>query len=230
MKTPSSRFAIYTFLSAVICVTASASSIEDLSDPDYAVRQAATAALMLDDEITTGQLAAWYALAESPEAEQRLLTIARHRMLVTLRNERFPADGPGVLGIVPTLQSVPAPSGSKKNTPATKCIVVTRVLDGFPAAGRLEPLDRLIAINDQPLDAVLNIDRFGDLIRRYPAGQEIKLTVIRSEQTLEVAVPLANGNALQAMYATPGFGLSPEFDRAWTEHRDTHFTPPNPSR
>ncbi len=208
--------------------------LDDLDSEDYAARRDATEAMLLDETLTTDRLAAWYALADSLEAQQRLLIVARHHFLRELRLERFPAEGPGSIGVVQSIQIAPAqphadgrvdgPNARPPARPSTFALV-TRVLDGFPAAGRLRPLDRVVAVDGQSLGGPTNNQRFEDLMRRYRANQPITLTVERDGDTIDVMIPLANGNALGAMYAFPDFGLTADFEPAWVEHRLTHFPP-----
>ncbi|MEO0513722.1 MAG: PDZ domain-containing protein [Planctomycetota bacterium] len=206
--------------------------LDDLDHDDYDVRREATESMLLDETLTTDRLAAWYALADSLEAQQRLLIVARHHFLRELRLERFPGEGPGSIGVVQSIQVAPPPpnadgrdDGPNARPPAraTTFALVTRVLDGFPAAGRLRPLDRVVAVDGQTLGGPGNNQRFEDLMRRYRANQSITLTVQRDGQTVDVVITLANGNALGAMYAFPDFGLTADFEPAWVEHQLQHF-------
>lgn len=208
--------------------------IEGLSDQDYEVRRAATELLLLDESLTTPQLAAWYALADQPEAQQRLIIVARHHFLRELRLERFPTAGPGSIGVVQSIQVAPIKpnadgreDGVNARPPArpSTFALVTRVLDGFPASGRLRPLDRVVAVDGKLLGGPGNNQRFEDLMRRYQANQPITLTVERDNETVDVVIQLANGNALGNMYAFPEFGLTADFDRAWVQYQQAHFPP-----
>lgn len=125
-----------------------ADRIADLNHPDYATRQDATDALLCDDRLDLDALAAVaYATGQplTPEARQRLLSIARHHTLQNLRLRSFPADGQGSIGIVQAVRAEPLPDQPKPEV----YVLVTSVLPGFPAYGRLRPLDRITALNGQ---------------------------------------------------------------------------------
>ncbi|MEO1236257.1 MAG: PDZ domain-containing protein [Planctomycetota bacterium] len=192
--------------------------VADLGHPDYAVRQAATDALLIDPSLTPDELAALAPPDAGPEVRHRLLGVARHHFLRRLRLETFPADGPASLGVVQSAQN-PTPT-DQPDTPAY--VLVTRVLPGFPATGRLRPFDRVLALDGRPL---LPDQNFPELMRRYRAGQQVVVTVERADQTLDLAVPLANKAALVEMYAQPGHGLTPVFGRRWEHVLRTTLAP-----
>lgn len=229
-----------------------ASLLDQLDDPDYAVRRDATEALLLDDTLTPEQVAGWAADATTLEQRHRLRLVARHHLLRRLRIERFGGEGPGSIGIVQSVQTAPPPPPHPEGVPdaprqappedfpeggphagpgadhpplsrhGSTFALVTRVLPGFPASGRLRPLDRIVGLDGQPLDGPANAPRFEDLMRRYRANQTLTLTVQRDLQTLDIDIPLANGQALPAMYGLPEFDLTADFDRAWTQFLQTH--------
>lgn len=222
-------FSLILFSGLALPVQANDALVADLGAEDFEIRRSATDALLLDDSLTVEQLAGWYASADDPEVRQRLRVVARHHFLQKMRLERFPGEGPGSIGVVQSMQiSLPdlnaddqAPGAGRPTTFA----LVTRVLDGFPASGRLRPLDRVVALDGQALGGGANNQRFEDLMRRYRSGQTLTLTVLRNGDSLDIAIPLANGNGLGAMYAFPEFGLTADFDQAWNQHQQTHFPP-----
>lgn len=217
----------------VLCLGGSATAqtehdpLRDLAAEDFETRRAANDALFLDEALSTEQLADWYARAEQPEVRQRLLMAARHHLLRRMRLDTFPAEGPGSIGVVQSMQIEPPPINldpAATRSHGTKTFaLVTRVLEGFPASGRLYPLDRVVALDGQPLGGGNQSQRFEDLMRRYSAGDRLTLTVERNGEAVNIEIPLANGNALGAMYAFPEFGLTPEFDVAWTAYQQKHF-------
>ena len=228
-----SRLAVLIFAVSVIglSVVARADSglVEDLADEDYEVRQAATDALFLDESLTVEQLAGWYAEAKAPEVRQRLIAIGRHHFLRQTRLARFPEAGAGSLGVVQSMQISPVdvnvPSEDEEDPRPITYALVTQVLDGFPASGRLRPLDRVGAVDGQILGGGANNQRFEDLMLRYRANQNLTLTVQRNDDTIDVVIPLANSDALASMYLPPDFGLAGEFTDRWSEHRLAHFPP-----
>ncbi|MBB6430052.1 PDZ domain-containing protein [Algisphaera agarilytica] len=199
----------------------------DLAAEDFEIRQEASDALYLDETLSTEQLVGWYAQAEQPEVRQRLLAVARHHFLRQMRLDTFPAEGPGSIGVVQSMQIEPPPIDAdpkaQRNRTTNTFALVTRVLEGFPASGRLHPLDRVVALDGQLLGAANQNQRFEDLMGLYQAGDTLTLTVQRNGESLDIEIPLANRNALGAMYAFPEFGLTPDFDVAWTEYRQQHF-------
>lgn len=227
-KTPSRLFLLFLFSAFPLfpCSAFAQRSVASLDDADFAVRREATEVMLRDESLTAEAVAALLPEVASLELRQRLELIARHHLVRLLRDERFAAEGPGSIGVVQSVQAGPPyqadPDPKAAPAPITFALV-TRVLPGFPAAGRLRPLDRIVAVDGQPLTGPANAPRFEDLMRRYRANQTISLTVERGPETLDLQLTLANGEALAAMYAFPDFGLTGEFDRAWTTFRQTHF-------
>lgn len=228
-----SRLAVLVFTVSVLglSVVARAGSglIEDLADEDYEVRQAATDALFLDESLAAEQLAGWYADAEDPEVRQRLLAIGRHHFLRQMRLERFPEPGAGAIGVVRSMQISPIdvnePAEPDEDRRPITFVLVSRVLDGFPASGRLRPLDRVVAVDGQALGGGANNQRFEDLMARYRANQNLTLTVQRDDDTIDVVIPLASSDALASMYLPPEFRLAGDFADRWAEHRRAYFPP-----
>ncbi|MEM6459244.1 MAG: PDZ domain-containing protein [Planctomycetota bacterium] len=186
-----------------------------LAAEDFETRQAATDELLRDETLTPEDLAAMATRAEHLEARLRLWAVARHHALRELRAARFPAapDGRGSIGIVQSVEPItPEPADGPRSF-----ALVNRVLPGFPANGRLRPLDHITAVGGEPLLGPPERQRFEQLMRETRAGQELTLTVQRGEQTLEVTLTLAAAEALPAMYAFPEFGLTPEYAAAWDE-------------
>ncbi|MEM9418515.1 MAG: PDZ domain-containing protein [Planctomycetota bacterium] len=218
--------------SGLVQAVADEALIAQLAAEDYEARQTATDALRLDDSLTTEQLAAWYAEAAQPEVRQRLISVARHHFLQDMAEESFPDEGPGLIGMVksnpmiipPPLDADPA---NRRNQPAQTYSLVTQVLDGFPASGRLRPLDRVMAIDGQTFAGGAQNANFEQLMLQYQAGDTLTLTVVRNGEPLDIELTLGNGNALNAMYASPNFGLAPEINTAWVQHQQEHFPAAN---
>lgn len=219
--------------------------LEQLDAPDYAVRRDATESLLRDEALTAEQIAGWAADAQTLESRHRLRRIARHHFLRRLRLEKFGAEGPGSIGVVQSVQAAPPPLENTPelvpnanpdavpeagpaaghpllHRPGQAFALVTRVLPGFPAAGRLRVMDRIVALNGTPLAGRGNAPGFEDLMRRHRANQRLTLTVQRDQQTLDVEIPLTNGLALSAMYGFPEFALTDDFGLAWTQFLQTH--------
>ncbi len=116
------------------------------------------------------------------------------------------------------------PFDRENPTPHTYALI-TRVLPGFPAAGRLGPGDRILAVDGNVLAGPAEVRHFEQLMRRYTAGQSLTLTIQREARHLDITVPLANGTALAAMYASPDFALTPDFRQPWQRQQSHRFTP-----
>ena len=210
-----------------------------LADPDYAVREAAMAALLTDDTLSPEVLAEWVPQATELEQRHRLLLLARHHTLRQLREQRFAPDGPGSMGVVQTVQDLPPLAEVEAPTDATDvdggdgaetqpqapraCALVTRVLPGFPAAGRLRMHDRIIEVEGRPIPGPANAAVFEVVMRQFAAGHELRLTVLRGDETLAVRIPLTNGRGLGAMYRPPTFELHDAYRDPWLETRDRLF-------
>ena len=82
-----------------------ADRVAALNDPDYATREAASDALLLDDALDLNALAVAAGDDLPPETRERLLYIALHHTVRQLREDNFPADGPGSIGILQAVQA-----------------------------------------------------------------------------------------------------------------------------
>jgi len=198
-----------------------AQQVEDLNDPDYDVRQDATEALLQDTELDLDALAA--AATERgalpAETRERLLAVARHHTVRRLRKAFFPADGPGSIGIVQSVRAdplPPAPDGAGTGPPYA---LVTGVLPGFPACGRLRTLDRIVALNGQPIAGPPHPVTFQNMLAPLRANETVTLTVLRDGVTLTVPLTLANRAALSGIYAPPSHTLHPRFAAEWAATR-----------
>ena len=195
-----------------------ADRIADLNHPDYATRQDATDALLCDDQLELDALAAVaHATGQplTPEARQRLLSIARHHTLQNLRLRSFPADGPGSIGIVQAVRAEPLPDQREPEV----YVLVTGVLPGFPAYGRLRTLDRITALNGQRIPEPAQPSSFQAMLAPLKANETVELSVTRARATITVSLTLANRAALSGLYAPPNHTLHPRFAAEWAERR-----------
>ncbi|MEE9403888.1 MAG: PDZ domain-containing protein [Algisphaera sp.] len=186
-----------------------------LDDPDYALRETATDLLLHDDTLDLDALAQAMPAAPSPELRQRLLNIAHHHTVRKIRFDSFETEGRGSIGVVQSMVSEP----DDVFGPEKSYVLVTRALPGFPAYGRLRPMDQIVGLNDQPLNDLDQVESFPRMLQAFNAGQEIHLTVLRNGETLDVSLTLASRTALAAIYTQPGFTLSPKFDDLWQQRR-----------
>lgn len=193
--------------------------VEQLDNPSFVTRTEATEALISDTSLTPQIVAGLLPEEATPEQRNRLENIARHHAIRLDRDKVFQEPSPGSLGIV---HSVHLTAGDDEHTP-TNYSLVSRVLPGFPAYGKLRPLDRIVAIDGQALTGPPNADQFEQLMRRYRSGQTLTLTVERGEQTFDLILTLAQSNALRQMYAVPDFGLAEPYRDHWHLLRDELF-------
>lgn len=185
--------------------------VEQLDSPSYATRTDAAEQLIRDDTLTPQAVAGLLPDEASLEQRNRLQNIARHHAIRLNRDKVFQNASPGSLGIVHSVHLTPADD----NEDPTNYSLVSRVLPGFPAYGRLRPLDHIVAIDDQALTGPPSADHFEQIMRRYRSGQTITLTVERGEESLEITLTLAQSNALRQMYAVPDFGLAEPYRDHW---------------
>ena len=108
---------------------------------------------------------------------------------------------------------------------AWACALITEVLPGFPAAGRLRPGDRIVALDNQPIPGPANATVFERRMRQYAAGENLSLTVLRDDRLQTVTIPLANGLALAAMYRGSNHQLHQTFQDSWRDTRGRLFAP-----
>ena len=198
--------------------------IAGLDHPDYAVREAATEALLLDDTLDLQALAKAVPPDASPEVRQRLLHIARHHCIRQIRIDSFDAQGLGSIGIVQSVLTDPPPPWDPAERrppapPAAPYALVTRVLPGFPACGRLRPMDRILTLNGQPFSMTDRAEGFQRRLLSLEAGATAVLGVRRGNEIVEVTLILANSTALSGIYAGSGITLAPPFAARWDAAR-----------
>ena len=193
--------------------------IAQLDDASFEQRSQATDTLLTDDALTPEKIAEWVPLAESPEQQHRLLMVAEHHTLRRLRDAEFADEGPGSMGVVQTVKDIP------HSEPPKVYAVVSRVLLGFPAAGRLRPMDRIVAIAGEPIPGPADARIFEAMMRRYRAGDRVDVTIERGDSQLEVTIPLVNGRALASFYKPPLFDLHEAAVEAWETTAAEHFAP-----
>ncbi len=204
-----------------------AQRVDALNDPDHATRTNATDALLCDTTLTASQLARVAGPTPPPETRMRLLHVVRHHSLRRLREQYFAAPGPGSIGIVQTVLADPRPVAPanrqtrKASSPTTAppYALVTRVLPGFPACGRLHPHDRIIALNGTPLAGPARPATFQTMLEPFAAGDTVALTVLRDGTRLNITLTLANRAALAGIYVPPSHTLHPRFAEHWAQER-----------
>lgn len=174
-----------------------------LSDESFAARQSATAALLNIDTLTAEQVVKLIPDAKTPEARQRLHRVARHHLVRKYIEEHYrePAGTSGCLGV--SMVSL-SPSQERQGPGERPSVGVGQVFPGFPAAGRLEYGDRIIAVDGKALpsgtpEAVRAA--FVTMVTSNQPGATVQLTVVRDGKEREVRVKLASMQALRDIYA-----------------------------
>lgn len=194
--------------------------LDQLGHADYAVRESATEALLIDESLTLEVLGQWAQQDLSLEQQHRLLWIAQHHTLRQMRLAEFPAEGPGSIGVVQSAQTQRADRGEEK----ANGVRITQVLQGFPGAGRLREGDIIVQINGENVEEGPNkADLFKARMSTFEAGQVLTLGIERQNQLIEVELRLANGAALPQMYPPDQFKLAPQYVEGWQEERRLRF-------
>lgn len=174
-----------------------------LSDETFAARQSATAALLNIDTLTAEQVIKLIPDAKTPEAKQRLHRVARHHLVRKFIEERYrePAGTSGCLGV--SMVSL-GPSQDRQGPGDRPSVGIGHVFPGFPAAGKLEYGDRIVAVDGKSLpsgtpEAVRAA--FVTMVTSNQPGASVQLTIVRDGKEREVRVKLASMTALRDIYA-----------------------------
>ncbi len=203
-----------------------AQDLAQLDNDAWKVREAATQRLLALD-LTPQAVAAAYARARSPEQRQRLELIAEHQFLRTYIAAHFSSDTSAALGVRQQMVLPNEDNGLKH--PAVR---VEATLPGFPATGRLQTGDLILALDGKPFpDAgqdpatVLRQQVLG-----LRPGDLLHLTVQRDGRTLQVAVPLAPASALGALLDPVSGELLPDIAQRWRDFRQAMERSAPPAR
>jgi len=193
--------------------------LEQLDHESFEVRERATGELIRDGSVRLSRLLEAYDRATTTEQRFRLREAIRHHVVAELVVERFPAEGPGSIGILPI--GVPANDLAGLNRTAVR---VATVFAGFPAYTVLERGDLILAVEGRSIPQAETREEvasaFASLIKERRAGERIMLTVIgRDGRRREVSLTLANLQALREMYLPDGRSLRPGFRDAWRAMR-----------
>ena len=183
-----------------------------LAAPDYPTRAEATTALLQDNTLDAQVLRAMLEdpSAAHPERRHRLLMIAEHHLMREIVEawtaENIPADEHQKAAIGFSYDPI-LPANNPYSEHAAVMLLVT--MPGFPGYAYLQPGDVVLAINDQTprartLQAVREWVRGTVGARRV--GDQVRMTVQRGEDTLELVVPCSGIQSLSATYATSGQG------------------------
>ena len=212
-------------LSALSVHTRAQDALERLDSPDYAVREAATQALLADDSLTPEAVAAMYDEARSLEVRTRLLDVARHHTLRRLAAQRFNPQAPGAVGFSQQMAGPGAMANmAQLGHPAIR---VVATLPGLPAYAHLQPGDMIVGVDNDLLPPDASMEGLTTLITTRTAGQPITLNLLRDGREVAAQFSLGSLAALNTVYTTDRIDLTPrvrpEFQQAWTRLRDDQF-------
>lgn len=189
--------------------------IEQLGDPDYATRRAATLHLLNDNSLTADRLTLLMAATNTTEQRHRLLNIAKHHIL-----RRELAGAPpnvritGGMGILHKIQQ----AGMLPQVDGAASVVITS-LPGFPGYAAFEPGDLIIGINGKPWPKNLDQLKLDRALSPYSAGDEVSFLVIRDGQSRTATLTLAPSTDLRRMYQGSDGRLQRTYQRLWDNAR-----------
>ena len=193
-----------------------------LGHDDWAVRQQVSRQLLADADLTGSQIDSLFSRATNAEQRHRLLDVARHHLLREVgRRQAAKGDqaclGVGLLPINPSqIKGMDQPLS-----------YVDRTYPGLPGFVWFVPGDMIMAIDDQRAPARKPGQTHSfitDFIKAHSPGDMVTITVRRDGRTLNVAVRLADRNALVHLYgehqnAPAGGTLRPEHRQEWQQRR-----------
>ncbi len=198
--------------------------LADLAHGDYAIREKATARLLIEPQIADAQIDRLFARTTTAEQRHRLLDVARHHLLLRARRDRIQAGQRGSIGV--QIQDVAAYQLPGRKQPA---IYIARTLPGFPGYGRLYEGDLIMAINgDRPVGLQGDeITQFlQNRISRMAPDAPVQLTIQRDGEERDLIIHLAPLEALSQMYMpSPVIGagltlpLTGEYEALWRHRR-----------
>jgi S1-C subfamily serine protease len=79
--------------------------------------------------------------------------------------------------------------------------LISSVLPGFDAMGKLRPGDIIVALDGQPVPDSRDpqgLDAFSQRVQLKPAGSTLEMSVLREGRPIQVCIKLANAAALEA--------------------------------
>jgi len=217
---------------------ARADIVAALDHADYAVRESAETALLMDNTLTQAALKALIQAAQSPEQRKRLLRVAEHHVLRELRDRDFgdlqhqdekaregrfqPAGRSAAVGY--SYEPVMAQENPYADLPGVRVIAT---MPGFPGHAYLKRGDIIVQINGQGLSRhhrehdITNWVRWQ--ISTRAAGDTISFTVLRGGELLAIELVCAQGQALDHMYTTDAFEAAARkqpYRKAWQQARE----------
>jgi len=188
--------------------------IAQLSDPDFAVREAAYFDLLGETEVDEARLMYWMRLANSLEARHRVLNAAQHHVLKNSIRKVYADSRQASVGL--TQQAVRAQDAPDLQRAA---VLVVMTFPGFPAYAQLKPGDMIVRFAGEDMPDDLAVDTFRDMVQQHENGDEVELTVIRQGKPLDLKFQLGSFEALSRMYEHNERALEPPFREQWAKVR-----------
>ena len=192
-----------------------------LGHEDWLVRQQAWRHLLTDADLTGSQIDSMFSRATNAEQHHRLLDVARHHLLRELGRRQSTRGDQACLGV--GLMPINPSQIKGMDQPLS---YINTTYPGLPGFVWFVPGDMIMAIDDQrppARPAGQTHSFFTDRIKAHRPGDMVTITVRRNGKTIDVAVRLADRDALVRLYgehqnAPAGGTLRPEHRQKW-QHR-----------
>lgn len=194
------------------------SLLADLDDESFAVREAASTALMLHADLDDTRLAKAMRAAKRPEQKQRLIVIVMHRFFARLAPQK--GDGGGAMGCIGIdISQLNLVRPDQHPELEHTGLLVTRTRVGFPAFAQMRPGDIVLSFQGKRFGEHLEDHQaFVAAIQEHRAGDTIKMTVMRSGKVVDIDLKLDHLIRLQQvqqMLPSPDY---PELYDPWRKH------------
>ncbi len=188
-----------------------AHTVAKLAHSSYRVREQATADLAAMDYQHIDRLAAAYKRVDHPEVRLRIRTAAREMFYASKRAGEQPQ---GFLGITHTQEPIILPDENR----SAEAVLVVNVWPDSPAADAgLKSGDRVITVDGKPVAGQAD-GGFAGQVRDLKPGHELKMTVVREGEKLDVSATLSSRRKFNV--DTNEAEWEPQFERMWKEKFD----------
>jgi hypothetical protein len=173
------------------------------------------------------RLRALYHATDSPEAQDRVLTAAKHLYFKSLWSGRVFTGESAAMGFTfPPKPVLVQPVGAEMPVSA---LFVSAPLCGMPSVLKLRPGDRVLKIDEADFSSIPQDASLSDLLRRRLSrckpGESLPLVIERDGQQMEVQLVLAPREAMVDMFLSGGFGVRTDIMTRWLEERDKIVLP-----
>ena len=193
-----------------------------LTSDSFSIRERTNTALLIDETITTDQVARLFDAAQTPEQRHRLIDAARHILIRNLvrRDTHDARASDGSLGIsfitsppreLPGIPILKKPTFATLSLTGAPCMAVSQTFHGFPAFGLLKPGDLIVSIGGVPFpqrmaNADFALNQLGKQltteIKSRAAGDFLLLEIERDGVLFEAGLKLEHIATLKRIYPT----------------------------